>query len=263
MDGIVNRSRRRAAAAIGAATVAAAWALLGPAGTAAAATSMNAGGGCLPASRAVTVHFVLGGSGTPSPGIGGLSLTGFDPGSCDGQPVEVELAGNAAGDPTAPVTELLSTLDSSRDACTGAKSQASAVIDGGSITLNACPTTDDPQVGAYADLHDLTRLAVRVSGQEVPSQPGGVVLGNQGTRPRGDGSGAEVLGEQVTRPRDSASGILPFTGGPHPIGLWLGCLLVLFGIASMVFERLADGRLALAALVRTARRRRGDGDSGS
>ena len=259
----VRRARfRRAATAAGSVVVLAGLgAVLGPAAAADAAVSTNAAGRCLPSSGAVTVHFVLGGSGAPTPGIAGVSLTGFDPGSCDGQPVTVTLSGNQAGDPNAPVTELLSTLDSKRDACTGATSEDPVLVDGGSITLSACPTTDDPQVGAYADLHDVTRLTVKVSGHVVPSQPGGVVLGEQGTRPRGDDGGAEVLGEQVTRPRDTASGILPFTGGPYPIGIWVGGLLVLFGIASILLDRLADSRVAFAALVKSARRRRGDGDN--
>lgn len=216
-----------------------------------AEVASGSGHGCWPSSGPVTVHFELG----AQPGVAGVVLQGFDPHTCDGQPVTVTLSGNQAGDPNAPVTELLSTLDSSRDACTGAKLHQPAVIDGGTIELTGCASTTDPQEGAYADLHDLTQLSVAVSGQEVPSQPGTVILGEQATRPRANGGSgaAQVLGIQATRPRGGISGVLASTGGPQPLMFWGGLLILLFGVGSILLDRVTGLREAFATQKRDDR----------
>ena len=251
-----GRTARRWAAstAAGAALAAALLMLAAPAG-AEAVTPVTGTPGCLPSSKGVTVHYELGQASGPEPGIAGLTLQGFDSHTCDGQPVVVTLSGNSAGDPSATATDLLSTLDSSRDACTGAKLAEPKVIDKGTITLSGCAGTDDAQRAAYASVHDLTRLTVTVDGRTVPT--GSEVLGTSATRPhadKGGPGGAQVLGIQASRPR-AGSGLLAFTGGPQPLMFWGGLLLLVFGLASLVLDRLRDTRTAWVGLTQKRKER--------
>ncbi len=234
------------------------WGLLGPAGLASAATG---GDRCIPASEAVTVHFVLGGSGNPGPGIAGVDLAGFDPASCDGQPVTVTLSGNKAGNPSTPVTELLTTLDSGKNPCTGDSEKSPAVIQNGAIDLAGCETTHDPHTAAFASVHDATRITVAVNGHELPATQGTGILGEQATRPRGTGPGgangdAQILGIQASRPRpgaQNAGGVLPFTGGPQPVMFWVGLLLVVFGVVSFLVNHVTESRRRILGLVKKDR----------
>jgi len=250
-----GRASRWAAGTI-AAAAAGVLAVLGFPAATAAATPLAGTPGCLPSSKGVTVHYELGQASGPVPGIAGLTLQGFDPHTCDGQPVVVTLSGNAAGDPSASPTELLSTLDSSRDACSGAKLEHPLVIDSGAITLTGCAGTGDAHRGAYASVHDVTQLTVSVDGRTVPT--GSEVLGTSATRPHasdGGPGGAQVLGIQASRPR-AGSGLLAFTGGPQPLMFWGGLLLLLFGVASLVLDRLRDTRAAWIGLTKQRRERR-------
>ncbi|HET7386933.1 MAG TPA: hypothetical protein VFJ19_09760 [Nocardioidaceae bacterium] len=223
-----------------------AWLVLGS-GPANAATPSADAEGCIQSSHGVHVHFVLDFS-RPKATVSGLALSGFDKSSCDGQPVKIILSGNEAGNPAADPTETLSTLDSTVDACNGTAvpDNKQALIENGSITLRGCATTDDSSLGAYADVLPLTRLTVYVAGQEVTPE----VLGteafangvggsaNAGTSLSGtDVSGASVLG-------------LPLTGGPHSWLFWLGLLLFVLGLASLVFDRLRDSHAIALARVR-------------
>ena len=258
-DRQAGRAWQTAAGTAAGAAVAATLAVLAilalPAG-AEAATPVTGTPGCLPSSKGVTVHYELGQASGPEPGIAGLTLQGFDSHTCDGQPVVVTLSGNAAGDPSAGATELLSTLDSSRDACTGDKLEQPELIDNGTITLTGCAGTDDAHRGAYASVHDLTLLTVSVSGRTVPT--GSEVLGTSATRPHAgsdEPGGAQVLGIQASRPR-AGSGLLAFTGGPQPLMFWGGLLLLVFGVASLVLDRLRDTRAAWVGLTKERRERR-------
>ena len=174
---------------------------------------------CKPADGLVTVHFIQEGT---APEIDGVQLNGFDAASCDGQPVKVLLAGNAAGDPEAPVTEVLTTLDSADSPCAHAGARHAAVITSGTVTLRACldPAVNDGH--GPASIHDATLLRVVVAGQLVPSRPGPSVLG---TEAFADTPNAR------TGDGHSASASLPQAGGPGADWLVAGLIAVCLGAA--------------------------------
>lgn len=196
-------------------------------------------GSCAAGSHGVAVHFEW-----PSlpaePAISGVALSGFDPGSCDGQPVELTLSGNPAGNPATDPTELLSTLDSAKDPCTGSALGHPRTIANGSITLTGCSSTQDPGKGAYASVHDITRIRVQVDGHDVlaPGAPGGsqVSAPQGGTHSGGQGgngsSSAGPAGAGTT-----VTGVLPNTGGPFGFVLLLGIVLLVFGVVLMFTNR--------------------------
>jgi hypothetical protein len=231
------------------------------------------GASCLSELQGVSVHFLTAVGTPPRASVTGMVVDGFSSSSCDGQPVEIILRGNTAGDPAARATDLLSTLDSSRDSCTNATLEDPLVITGGAITLHGCAATTDPHHAAYADIHDLTRLVVKVNGHEISAHEGPPVTGNdpaqppQGTGPHDGalpGSGPPATGSQAGDapagdPQTGAladdgagqggAGVLPFTGGPSEATLWLGLLLVLCGSMTLLARRRMSA-------VRWTRRRR-------
>jgi hypothetical protein len=217
---------------------------------------------CVSDSRGVRVHFRTDFS-TGDPAISGVELVGLDPSSCDGEPVTVTLSGNDEGDPSKPPTRMLSSLDSSLDPCTGKPTHPPVVITGGRITLLGCPTLTAPSGAAYADLHDATRLTIEVAGHDLPigggpdsepptgdePDPDPIVGGVDDSAGSGgnDGSeGADVLGVQEFAdepPADAgvptavnAGGVMPDTGGPRTLMLWIGVVLVVFGGLSLVWD---------------------------
>lgn len=133
------------------------------------------GASCVAATSGAHVHFLTDfGTGSPDGSeIAGLTIDGFDAAACDGLPVEVIISGNAAGSDADPADELLSTLDSTLDPCTGAKLGAPVTIAGGAITLNGCAAVHDSKGAAYASIHDATQLALKVGGAAIPAVIGG------------------------------------------------------------------------------------------
>lgn len=183
---------------------------------------------CTPADGLVTVHFMQAGT---VPEIDGVQLNGFDAASCDGQPVKVVLAGNAAGDPSAPATEVLTTLDSANNPCAHAGARHAAVITSGTVTLRACSDASVNDGHGPASIHDATQLRVLVNGQLVASRPGPVVLGT------------EAFADKPTAPRQighSASAVLPHAGGPG--SQWLLAGLTLTGVGANVLWRARRSR---------------------
>jgi hypothetical protein len=218
---------------------------------------------CVSDSRGVRVHFRTDYS-TGDPAISGVELVGLDPKSCDGETVTVTLSGNDDGDPSKPPTRLLSSLDSSLDPCTGEPARPPVVVSGGRILLPGCATVTTPSGAAYADLHDATRLSIEVAGHGLPigggpddspptdagAAPDPDVAGTDtSTDDSGDDGpdgpdGPDVLGVQefadgppgradVPTAVD-AGGVMPDTGGPRTLMLWIGVALVIFGGLSLV-----------------------------
>ncbi len=179
---------------------------------------------CTPADGLVTVHFIQAGT---VPEIDGVQLNGFDAATCDGQPVKVVLAGNAAGDPRAPATDVLTTLDSTDGPCAQEGARRAAVITSGTVTLRACLDASSVNDGhGPASIHDATLLRVVVAGQVVASRPGPTVLGTEA-----------FADKPPARPRDNhgASAALPHAGGPG--SQWLLAGLVLTGVGANLLWR--------------------------
>jgi hypothetical protein len=209
--------------------------LIGAAGPALGATPSLDASGCASSSQGVSVHFDLARSGA-TPGISGVQLSGFDAGQCDGQPVEVTLFGNQAGNTPADPSELLSTLDSSLDPCSGKSAAAPVLIHSGAVSLHGCAHVKSGSGAAFASVHDLTRLTVSVAGHQVQTRPPEVL----GTEAFANGSGGSGMpGTVVSGP--SFAG-LPLTGGPHSWLFWVGVLLVLFGFGSLLVDRFKTTR---------------------
>lgn len=173
------------------------------------------------------MHFSVADTPGPEVRIDQVSLSGFDPASCNGRPVEVMLSGNRAGDPTSPATELLATLDSAKDPCTGAALAQPLTIRDGAITLAGCASTVERQRQAPS-VHAVTQLQVRVSGQTVPIGGGGAVNAPQSPIANAGGASPAAGGDAVSAPQAApaqpqaassspSSGLLPNTGGP---GVW-------------------------------------------
>jgi hypothetical protein len=117
---------------------------------------------------------------------------------CAEAPVVVVLKGNAAGDPAQPAT-VLSTVDSTRDPCTGEPVDLPAGA--GTLTLRLCPAGGTARI---VPVHDLTRIEVS-SGGDVVVSPG----------PSSGTPSPRVLGAVVTRSNPSPAstpGALPWTG---------------------------------------------------
>ena len=225
------------------AVAAAGWLL-----SSAAADGVTTEGACIPSTNGIEVHFVLG---TPAagsdPGIAGLTLTGFDPPTCDGQPVVVTLSGNTAGDPGRTADTLMSTYDSAIDPCTGERLDSPELVTEGSIALRGCADSQDATRAAYADLHDLTLLTVRVAGEQVPtgSPPGDEVLGVEALgSDHGDGDSGTTDG--ATAAAANRTDALAATGGPSSLWFTLGVLLVFCGFGSLLVDLLRGSRVARA-----------------
>lgn len=199
---------------------------------------------CTAASDGINVHYLLKDVVAQGSVIAGISLSGFSR-VCDGKSVAVTLAGNSAGDSAAPAIDLLSTLDSRLDPCTGENAGDPAVVTDASITIHGCASTDNPQRGAYASIQNVTRLTVKWNGQDIRLQGSGTESGNEsGGADNGGDSGnrsEEVSGGLgVNTGSDGSgvqnavsSGLLPFTGGPGAMTFWLGVLLVLTGLVTV------------------------------
>lgn len=206
-------------------------------------------GQCVASSRGVAVHFLLAfDNAHPGARISGVRLSGFDQDSCDGKPAIVTLSGNQAGNRAQDPTELLSTLDSSADRCTGTPLTEPGTVVSGSIALRGCRSVSHPDGAAFASVHDVTRLTVEVAGHQVQARPS-VVLGAQAHRPgtqAGGQGGAQVASGQPGSSGSGAFGQLPNTGGPARIMLLLGIVLVIFGIALVLtaLPRRGDERAA-------------------
>lgn len=205
-----------------------------------AASAAPSAGRCVTSSRGVAVHFTVTDTARLEAGIEKVALSGFDPASCDGQPVEVILSGNRAGDPTSAATELLSTLDSAKDSCTGAALSEPLTINAGAITLSACASTASPEQATYASVHDVTRLQVRVSGQPIPIGGGTAVSAPHGPTANTGGTAQAAGGNAVSAPQTAPappqvastspiSGLLPNTGGPVVWSLLLAVVLIAVG----------------------------------
>lgn len=183
---------------------------------------------CLAVGTGSQVHFLLGNQAAPLPlASTGATVTGLDPGTCDGQPVTITLTGNTAGDPSQPANEALAVWDSTLDPCSGAVLARPLVVAAGSITLHACPTVTDPTHAAYVDVHDLTLLRVQVSGADINVGPTTSVLGETFTK-----SGSPTAGVSPVTGRD-----LPFTGTWAALTFWLGLLLVVVGAVVLYLGR--------------------------
>jgi phage tail sheath protein FI len=250
-----KRSRRsltgRGRVAIGIAVTAAFW-FSSSAIPALAATPTADASTCLPATQGVTVHFLLSNPARSVPEVAGVTLHGFDEDTCDGQPVTVTLSGNQAGNPAAPATDVLSSFDSTVNACSGKALTDPVFIKNDSITLRGCQTTNDPALGAYADVHDLTLLRVEVNGHEVETGPRPKVLGTEVFANGESGTSAGHAAIQGT------SGLLPFTGGLSSLWFWIGVLCFMFGLVSLLIDRFTETRAAVLGLVSRSKSHPGD-----
>jgi hypothetical protein len=211
-----------------------------------------------------TVHFLISPpSGSIGPAISGLTVSGLSA-DCDRSPVTVTLLGNPAGDPYVDPTETLSVFDSTLDPCSQVALANPPVVSGGSITLTACASGGP---AAYASIHDVTRLVVKVNGRVVDTSlgysqapsPSPSTTSSPSVSPEAGGGvepsvqpsqsgGTDVLGEKVTRhgPTIGAqrgSGLsLPFTGGWWASLSWLGAIVLFVGslIIALVRRRPAE-----------------------
>lgn len=220
--------------------------LLGVPLTAAGAATPNASSAaCTVDGTNATVHFTLTPSAAaPKAQITALRISGLSTSGCAHPlPVMVTIKGTPSGDPAGTTTETLTVLHSTTDPCTGDPLARPTYVTGGAITLTACPTGGP---GGYADVHDATRLVVRVAGRQV-------AIGTSDGHLPGAGPGTAVLGEKIThvaprpaaKPGRSRVAGLAFTGG------WIGRLL---GAAVLA---LLAGALLLA--LSAERRRRSPG----
>lgn len=152
-------------------------------------------------------HLVATGEGTRIPQV---TLSGFDPSSCDGLTAIVAMTGNAAGDQTAPADLRLATWDSADDPCTGAALGTPVVVSHGSITLSGCAAGGP---AGTPRIKQVTEFAVSV------------------------GATTQVLGETFTKqpgasspsPSSATHGLLPFTGSWSAYLTNVGILLVVVG----------------------------------
>jgi hypothetical protein len=175
----------------------------------AAAAAGTSGAACAAATSGAHVHYVTGfvAGAADGPAIAGLTIDGFDAAACDGLPVQVVISGNAAGSDVDPADELLSTLDSTLDPCTGAKLGTSVTISAGSITLNGCASVHDPNGAAYASIHDATQLVVKVADALIPA----VISGVTPTTPT-------ATSTSPTSPRSSISNAGSGASSSHGVG---------------------------------------------
>ncbi len=170
-----------------------------------AASAASSGSACASATSGAKVHYLVGFA-AHGPAIAGVVIGGFDQSACDGLPVTLVLNGNPAGDPNQPVSELLTTLDSKRDPCTGATLASPLTISGGSITLHGCAAVTDPHGASYASIHDATQLVLEVADAPTTAQVGGVSTAAPSTAAP-SGSSAET-----TPSGGQASGAAPSNG---------------------------------------------------
>jgi hypothetical protein len=233
---------RRSCAVIGTATITLVLGLISMSAASAmgATPPVVAGVTCIANTFHATVSFRV--SNAPRSVVTGLQLKGFDPASCDGAAVQVDLRGNPTGDPQKPAPALLSALDSTRSACTGAPLADALTIRGGAIDLATCDTAGPADVaGPPANLHDLTLLIIKIGGDQTA-----VSVGASGTTKCGPGQPRStcVLGEKVTRNFGSTgtntgsdSSVLPFTGAWVALGLAVGFFALLLGIVLALLRR--------------------------
>lgn len=186
------------------------------------------------------VHYSLDDSADPkTASITGIRISGLVVSGCaDPLPSSITIKGTPSGDPSVEPTETLTSLDSTRDPCTGQELAQPTFVTNGAISWTACPTGGP---GGYANVHDATRLILRVAGQAISLEPPA-----KGTATDGPGSTA-VLGEKVTKnPARGGTGTsalheitdrLPFTGGPMQRLAAAGLILVLLGAALLLIVR--------------------------
>lgn len=223
--------------------------LLAGAPSASAATS---GSACAAATSGAQVHYLVA-LGSTGPAISGVTISGFDQSACDGLPVTLVLSGNTAGDPAQPANELLSTLDSSLDQCTGAKLPGPVTISGGVITLHGCSSVTDPHAAAYVSIHDVTQLALSVAGASTPAQVGGITTQTTppappttgGTTPSSSGSQgvagvhtqASGGGHGTSGQGGTHTGPLASTGVKVALLTAIGLLLLALGLFLLIAAR--------------------------
>ncbi|MGC1908784.1 MAG: hypothetical protein WA809_04195 [Candidatus Dormiibacterota bacterium] len=172
------------------------------------ATPVSAQGSCDASGTPVTVSYQTAGSDSAISGVAvsQVVLSGF-PAACDGVTATLQLFGNTAGNPALPLSSdtVLSTANSTLDACTRKQLATPLEVNAGSLTLPLCASGGS---GGYVSVHDLTALALYL-----PAGPGGGVLAASTT-----GTGAAV----------------PVTGASLPwasLVLLLGLLLLVAGMA--------------------------------
>jgi hypothetical protein len=150
------------------------------------------------------------------PAISGLTIGNLSAARCDGLPVTVILRGNLAGDPTAPPSETLTTLNSKTDPCGQTILAKPTVVRDGTITLAACHAGGRAR---FASLQYVTQVIVKVRGRTV-----------------------ETLGP----PRSSTESPmteLPFTGSWAAATFWIGLASVIGGVFLLGAGRRRSWRL--------------------
>lgn len=237
--GTVSRSHR--SVAIASASIAIGFAALSATGaTAHAATPSDAPAVCTVDGSDASVHYVVrNATNSNAAAISGISITGLVVSECaDPLPATLTIKGTPSGDPSVEPTETLTSLDSTRDPCTGQKLPQPSFVTNGAISWTACPTGGP---GGYANVHDATRLILQVAAQAISLGPPA-----KGTATNGPGSTA-VLGEKVTKNPDRGgtgnsalheiTDRLPFTGSPVERLVAAGLILVLMGGALLLVVR--------------------------
>lgn len=180
---------------------------------------------CLAVGGGSQVHFLLDQhTGPRQLAASGATISGLDPGTCDGQSATITLSGNAAGDPKLPADEPLAVWSSSLDPCSGQPLSHPPVVVAGTITLHGCLTVTDPARASYLNIHDATLMQVQVNGQDLPTSVEGLTI----TKPD---LGPAVVGG-TSRGTGGSAAALPFTGTWAALTFWLGLLLLLTGIVT-------------------------------
>lgn len=181
---------------------------------------------CL-AGTGATAHFAGGLSGSPpAPNISTVSISGLTGADCNGSTVVAVLEGNPAGDPSADPTETLATYNSKLDPCSQQPLTTPNVVAAGSITLSGCATGG--VAGVITNIHDLTRVALSVGGQNLPVTVEGETFTKSGAAPITSAKPASVLGTTAE---------LPFTGSWAALTFWIGILFLLGGLVFILLAR--------------------------
>lgn len=225
---------------------------------ASAATSTPRVAPCVALTSGIQARFLVANDSHGTLALSGLVLSNLDETLCDGQPVTVSFSGNADGDPNAPANLPLAILDSTQNPCTGAQLPNPVVITAGMITLHACPTVNDPTKAAFINVHDVTLMTVQVDGQIIDvnpvnptgpsSSPTGPTSSSTGPSSSTNAPSTSVLGETFTNSGGGTSGgshasvlatvtQLPFTGTYAALIFWLGVLLVVGGLLSILLAQ--------------------------
>jgi hypothetical protein len=205
------------------------------------ASTVHARTACILDGTHASVHFTLSDStdGRASH-FAGLRIEHLSATGClDPLPVTVTIRGTPSGDPTQTPIERITVLDSATDPCTGARLANPQFLVGGGITLMACPSARPVQL---SEVHDATRLIVRVAGMPVIVAPG------DGGQSSGEDPGVTVLGEKSSRPTaihgeharprgNLGFANLPFTGSWIARTVALSSALVLLGLVLALVRR--------------------------